>query len=87
VSTSPRKLPAIPIPGVRPDSLGNYLASLGLLRVLARTWPEVRIAWKEEVLHVVAGPDSLDAVLDELVNVATKNTWTPYERGWVKKRL
>jgi len=86
VSTSPRKLPAIPIPGVRPDSLGNYLASLGLLRVLARTWPEVRIAWKEEVLHVVAGPDSLDAVLDELVNVATKNTWTPYERGWVKKQ-
>lgn len=86
MSTSPRKLPAIPLPGLRPDSLGNYLASLGLLRVLARTWPEVRIAWKDEVLHVVAGPDSLDAVLDELVNVATKNTWTPYERGWVKKQ-
>jgi len=53
VSTSLRKLPAIALPGLRPDSLGNYLASLGLLRLLAREWPEVRIAWKDGVLHVV----------------------------------
>lgn len=86
MSTGPRKLAAIPLPGLRQDSLGTYLASLGLLRVLAGTWPEVRIAWKDEVLHVVAGPDSLDALLDQLVNVATKNKWMPYERGWVQKQ-
>jgi CRISPR-associated protein Csx17 len=86
VSTSPRKLPAIPLPGLRPDSLGNYLASLGLLRLLARKWPEVRIAWKDEVLHVVGGPDSLDALLNQLVEVATRKQWTPYERGWVEKQ-
>lgn len=86
MSTSPRKLPAIPLPGLRPDSLGNYLASVGLLRVLARRWPEVRIAWNNEVLHVVAGPESLDALLDELVTVAANDTWTPYERGWVKEQ-
>jgi CRISPR-associated protein Csx17 len=53
-----------------------------LLRVLARRWPEVRIAWKDEVLHVVAGPESLDAILDELVTVATNERWTSYELGW-----
>jgi CRISPR-associated protein Csx17 len=86
VSTSPRNLPAVPLPGLRPDSLGNYLASLGLLRLLARKWPEVRIAWKDGVLHVVGGPDSLDALLDQLFEVATKKGWTPYERGWVEKQ-
>jgi CRISPR-associated protein Csx17 len=86
VSTSPGKLPAIPLPGLRPDSLGNYLASLRLLRLLARKWPDVRIAWMDGVLHVVGGPDSLDALLDQLFEVATKNGWTPYERGWVEKQ-
>ena len=82
MNSSPRKLPAIPLPGLRPDSLGDYLASLGLLRVLARKWPEVRIAWKEEVLHVVGGPDRLHDLLDQLMEVAKNKRWTPYERGW-----
>lgn len=82
----PRKLPAIPLPGLRSESLGNYLASLGLLRLLAQKWPEVRIAWKDEVLHVVGGPDTLDALLDQLMEVAKNKRWTPYERGWAKKQ-
>lgn len=86
MSTSPRKLPAIPLPGLGPDRLGNYLASLGLLRLLARKWPEVRITWKDGVLHVVGGPDSLDALLNQLVEVGTRKQWTPYERGWVEKQ-
>jgi len=86
VSTSPRNLPAVPLPGLRPDSLGNYLASLGLLRLLARKWPEVRIAWKDGVLHVVGGPDSPDALLDQLMKVSTNKQWTPYDRGWVDKQ-
>ncbi|MGE5568464.1 MAG: type I-U CRISPR-associated protein Csx17 [Rhodospirillales bacterium] len=86
MSTNPRKLPAIPLPGLRPDCLGNYLASLGLLRLLARKWPEVRIAWRDEVLHVVGGPESMDAMLDELVAVAAKKAWTLYERGWAERQ-
>ena len=86
MSTSPRNLPAIPLPGLRPDSLGNYLASLGLLRLLTRKWPEVRIAWRDGVLHVVGGPDRLDALLKQLMDVATNRSWTPYERGWVDKQ-
>lgn len=86
MSLSARELVAIPSPGLRPESLGNYLASLGLLRLLARKWPEVRIAWKDEVLHVIGGPDSSDALLDYLMDVAAKNEWTPYKRGWVEKQ-
>ena len=29
------RLPVLALPGLSPDSLGNYLASLGLLRVLS----------------------------------------------------
>jgi CRISPR-associated protein Csx17 len=57
-----------------------------LLRLLAPRWPDVRIAWKDEVLHVVGGPDSLDALLNQLLEVAANNNWTPYERGWVEKQ-
>lgn len=86
MNPTPRKLAAIPLPGLRPDSLGNYLSSLGLLRLLAQKWPEVRIAWRNGVLHVVGGPESLDALLDQLMDVAKNKRWTPYERGWVKKQ-
>ncbi len=84
------RLPALPLPGLSPDSLGNYLASLGLLRVLSRKWPNTRIAWRDDVLQVVGGPTSLDELLDELVRVAdsqsdsdvSKREWTQYDKAW-----
>jgi CRISPR-associated protein Csx17 len=84
------RLSALPLPGLSPDSLGNYLASLGLLRVLSREWPSTRIAWRDEVLHVVGGPPTLEDLLDELVRVAAtqaeedvkKREWTQYIKGW-----
>lgn len=78
------RLPVVPIPGLTPDSLGNYLASLGLLRVLARTWPQVRIAWRGEILQVVGGPASLEDVLDLLCHFGANATWSPYKREWEK---
>lgn len=78
------ELPVIPIPGLGPDSLGSYLASLGLLRVLSRRWPAVRIAWREDVLRIVGGPANLDELLDELMSVATNRGWTPYQREWAE---
>lgn len=84
------RLPALPLPGLSPDSLGNYLASLGLLRVLARKWPSTRIAWRDDVLQVVGGPRNLDELLDELVRVGntqadpdvSKREWTQYDNAW-----
>lgn len=84
------RLPVLALPGLSPDSLGNFLASLGLLRVLSRRWPSTRIAWRDEVLQVVGGPPTLDALLDELVRVAGtqansdtgKREWTPYDKAW-----
>lgn len=84
------RLPALALPGLSPDSLGNYLASLGLLRVLARKWPSTRIAWRDEVLQVIGGPTTLDELLDELVRVAATQTdadvgkreWTQYDKAW-----
>lgn len=80
--SNPARLPAVSLPGPRPDGLGNYLASLGLLRLLARKWPSVRIAWRDHVLHVVGGPVNLDELLDEIGSAADKRAWTPYQRGW-----
>lgn len=76
------RLPVLALPGLSPDSLGNYLASLGLLRVLSRNWPSTRIAWRDEVLQVVGGPPSLEVMLDALVRVATERAWTEYNKAW-----
>lgn len=84
------RLPVLSLPGLAPDSLGNYLASLGLLRVLSRRWPSTRIAWRDEVLRVVGGPSTLDDLLDELVRIACtqgasdvhKREWTQYDKAW-----
>lgn len=76
------RLPALALPGLSPDSLGNYLASLGLLRVLSRRWPSTRIAWRDEVLQVVGGPPTLDELLDELTLAASKRDWTQYDKAW-----
>ncbi len=76
------RLSVLALPGLSPDSLGNYLASLGLLRVLSREWPSTRIAWRDEVLQVIGGPATLDDLLHELVRVASDRAWTPYVRDW-----
>lgn len=76
------RLSVLALPGLSPDSLGNYLASLGLLRVLSWRWQSTRIAWRDAVLQVIGGPLTLDQLLDELMLVAGSNKWTPYDRRW-----
>ena len=84
------RLPVLALPGLSPDSLGNHLASLGLLRVLNRKWSGTRIAWRDEVLQVVGGPPALDSLLDELVRIAVSQAetdtnrrgWTQYDKAW-----
>ena len=76
-------LSVISVPGLRPISLGAYLAALGLLKVLSRRWPDVRTAWRDGVLHLVGGPEDRDMLADALMTVADQASWTPYGRGWV----
>lgn len=80
--TTELRLPLLALPGLSPDSLGNYLASLGLLRVLCRKWPGIRIAWRDEVLQVVGGPPTLEELLDEILRIASERAWTEYGKGW-----
>ncbi len=76
-------LPVVPVPGLRADSPGNYLVSLGLLGTLARShWPCIRGAWKSGIFCVVGGPDCVDEMLKAVSEIAAKRAWTPYRRGW-----
>jgi CRISPR-associated protein Csx17 len=73
--------------GLPPVSLGNYLASLGLLRVLTENeWPNLRASWKDGVFQLVGGPRNNNEVLDKLCDIAKRSAWTPYERGWGDKQ-
>lgn len=82
MSTNRPVLSVIPIPGLRPTSLGAYLAALGLLKLLSHRWRDVRAAWRDGVLHVVGGPPDQDALEDALMKVADDGAWTPYGRSW-----
>lgn len=76
------RLAALPLPGLRPTSLGSYLATLGVLRLTHRRWPGVRLAWRDDIPHLVGGPEKLDSLLGFLVDVARDGSWTPYELSW-----
>lgn len=75
-------LPAVALPGLALHSLGNYLASLGLLRALCRAWPTVRAAWRDDVFHIVGGPADFDALIDAMLTIADTSGWSTYRRGW-----
>src|SRR5579885_1579456 len=90
-------LPVVAVPGLSPHSLGNYLASLGLLRVLGRSyrlgsdgtelcWPHVRAAWRNGTVHIVSGPTSLDEIVTAVGDTADRNDWSPYTRGWAEEQ-
>lgn len=80
------RLSVVPIPGVRPTSLGNYLATLGLLLVASRRWLGVRLAWRDGIPCLVGGPASVDELGQELVACARNQTWTGYELAWQSKQ-
>lgn len=75
-------LTVVALPGLQLDSLGNYLASLGVMRLLSHKWSSVRVAWRSGVFHVVGGPANFDEVLDAISEVGWKREWAPYERSW-----
>ena len=52
------------------------------MKVLSRRWPDVREAWRDDVLYLVGGPAERDALADALVKIADEPAWMSYERGW-----
>jgi CRISPR-associated protein Csx17 len=79
-------LPAVPLPGLRTDLLGGYMAAVGLLRVVSRQWPSVRGAWRDAAFVLIGGPAGIDDLVDHLVGVARDGRWSSYERFWKKEQ-
>ena len=84
-SPLPRKmnsLVALPLPGLNLDSLGNYLAALGLLTLARRKWPSVRGCWKDERFVLVGGPSDFGELEGVLSEIAEQRGWSAYAKAW-----
>ncbi len=75
-------LPVIPFNGLNADSLGTYLASLGLFSLAARRWPSVRACWQNSRFCLVGGPITLEEVVEFVGDVGEKDRWTGYVKPW-----
>ena len=79
-------LPVVSLNGLNADSLGTYLASLGLLSLAAHKWPNVRSAWWNARFCLVGGPVKLEQVVEFVSGIGEKNGWTEYDRPWDKAK-
>ena len=77
MNTKLQKVPTIPIPGLTLDTLGLYLAALGLLRVLSRKWPSVRGCWRDGTFHVITAEVTIDAINKYLLSLQRAD-WSPF---------
>jgi CRISPR-associated protein Csx17 len=75
-----RTLRAFPFDGINTDSLGHYLAGLGLLAATARRWPGIRACWHRGRFMLLS---------DQIAEIAEFRQyllidWRPttYERWW-----
>ncbi|WP_438040262.1 type I-G CRISPR-associated protein Cas8g1/Csx17 [Sorangium sp. So ce128] len=75
-------LPVVSCPGLHLDSLGHYLAALGLLEVTAKTWPSVRGAWREESFCLVGGPPDLVSLARAIRDTVRQRGFRSYHREW-----
>ena len=73
------RLQVIPCEGIRPDSLGGYLAGLGLLAALTNKWRTIRGCWREGRFCLVGREISKEDVETYLLT-----EWQPpkYEHWW-----
>ena len=79
-------LPVVPVAGLRADSLGAYLASLGLFSLVARKWPTVRACWRNASFRIVGGPIALDEIVEFVNEIGKNRDWTQYDRPWDKDK-
>jgi len=73
-------LRAIPLNGINVDSLGHYLAGLGILVAASKRWPAIRACWDQGRFKLLSHQL---ADIHELVTYLMSD-WkpTPYERWW-----
>ncbi len=75
-------LPVVTFIGLSADSLGTYLASLGLFSLAARKWPGVRASWRNGRFCLVGGPTALEDVVNFVGEVGEESDWTEYQKPW-----
>lgn len=78
---------ALLLPGLTPDTLGNYLASLGLLSLASSNWPNVRGCWRHDQFVLINGPADLASLIAWLADIAEHRAWSSYARPWYKTQL
>ena len=77
-----KRLPVVAFNGLNADSLGAYLASLGLFSLATRQWPGVRAVWRNARFCLVGGPVTSEPVVEFVSGVGERNAWTRYDRPW-----
>lgn len=82
MSADPVVLPAVRCGGLHLDSLGHYLAALGLLGIATREWPQVRGAWREEAFWLVGGPKDIGSLTTAVAEVLRSARARSYYLGW-----
>ena len=75
---------ALLLPGLTPDTLGNYLASIGLLSLSSSNWPNVRGCWRQGQFVLINGPADHASLISWLADVAEHRGWTSYSKTWSK---
>ncbi len=76
------KTPVVLFSGLNADSLGTYLASLGLFSLATRQWPSVRACWRNERFCLVDGPAKLEQIVDHVGEVGANRSWSEYQKPW-----
>ncbi len=83
MNATPQKLSAVPLPGLTLDTLGLYLAALGLLRILSRKWPSIRGCWRNGIFHIIAAEITIEAINEYLLSLQDAD-WPEFEESWKK---
>lgn len=78
MNTHARPLPVIRLAGLHLDTLGHYFAALGLLRLAAREWPNVKCCWRDGVFCLVGGPQSFSELEALLLKIGSNGLWSSY---------
>ncbi len=80
--TTPKPLSVVALPGFHLDTLGYYFAALGLLRLSARRWPQVKGCWRNGIFNLIGGPADIAALENILLSIGQNREWTPYAKSW-----
>lgn len=73
-------LQAVRCYGIRPDTLGDYLAGLGVLSAAATQWPDVRGCWRDGAFVLLGKDLGVEKAVESLLGWCPR----PYERWWSK---